>query len=76
MNFKVYNNNYNKTKYPVITTTSQTTGSGSLDVFFVHSSMMADEEIVVVRETEDNPSHRKHPSVKTKLEVGRRITMT
>ena len=39
-----------------MTTTSQTTGSGSLDVFFVHSSKMADEEIVVVRES-DNRSH-------------------
>ena len=41
-----------------MTTTPQTTGSGSLDVFFVHSSTMADEEIVVVRESEDNPSRR------------------
>ena len=56
--FKVLNNN-NKTKYFIMTTTSQTTGSRSLDVFFVHSSKMADEEIVVVRESEDNPSHRK-----------------
>ena len=56
--FKVLNNNNNKTKYFIITRTSQATGSGLLDVFFVHSSKMADEEIVVVRESEDNPSHR------------------
>ena len=56
--FKVLNNNNNKTKYFIMTTTSETTASGSLDVFFVHSSKMADEEIVVVRESEDNPSHR------------------
>ena len=59
--FKVLNNNNNKAKYFIMTTTSQTTGSGSLDVFFVHSSKMADEEIVVVRKSEDNPLHREVP---------------
>ena len=58
--FKVLNNNNSKTnlKYLIMTTTSETTGSGSLDVFIVHSTKMEDEKIVVVRESEDNRSHR------------------
>ena len=73
--FKVLNNNNNKTKYFIITTISQTTGSGLVDVFFVHSSKMADEEIVVAVNQKTILRIAKHPTVKANLEVGRRITM-
>ena len=51
---------------------SQLAGCSPLNVFFVHSSIMAGQEFSVVSETEDNPLHQE-PSNRDDPVEGRQL---